>query len=168
MRRSQAALAIAHRRALYIVSALTWLSGVLWLYLRHFGQTPGEFGPQPSPAQAPCLKIHGAAAMAFLIVLGSLLPSHVPVGWRHKRQRPSGGLLLAGCAVLVATGWGLYYVGQDQWREGTSVVHSVVGFGLPILIALHVWLGQRKTSLRAQPSGNDPKNRTHVATTKTS
>lgn len=157
MRQSQAALGLTHKRALYVVSALTWLSGTLWLYLRYFGQTRGEFGPQPSPAQAPCLMVHGAAAMAFLLALGSLLPSHVPLGWRHKRQRPRGGVLLAACVALIATGWGLYYIGEDRWRDGTSVAHSVLGAGLPFLIVLHVRSGLRKPAAqnrRGEPHAN--------------
>lgn len=150
MRQSQVALGQTHKRVLYAVSALTWFSGVVWLFLRYFGQTHGEFGSQPSPVQTPCLELHGAAAMAFLLVLGSLLPAHVPVGWRNKRQRPSGGLLLSACGVLILSGWGLYYIGQDRWREWTSATHSILGICFPGLVILHVWMGRRKLSARVQ------------------
>lgn len=133
-------LAPWHKRTLYGVATILWLSGALWLYFHYFGQTQGNYGPQNSALLSPTLKIHGAAAMAFLIALGSLLTTHVPLGWRQKIQRPSGASLLTASAVLILSGWGLYYIGQDQWREWTSAVHSMIGLLFPLMIVAHVSL----------------------------
>lgn len=126
------------KRILYIASAILWLSGTIWLYLRYFTQTHDEFGPLSHPAQTMLLEIHGAAAMAFLIIFGAVL-FHVKPGWLQKRQRPSGLLLIVSCAILIITGWGLYYLGNEHDRDLTSSIHSVLGFLMPVIIFFHVW-----------------------------
>ncbi len=127
-----------HKRSLYLVCGLLWLSGVFWLYFRYCVHTSNEFGLQTHPAQAVILKIHGALAMGFLIVFGSVL-YHIKPGWRQKSQRPSGTSLLIVCGILILTGWGLYYVGGDELRNWSSLSHSILGFLLPLIIFLHVW-----------------------------
>ena len=119
------------KRLLYSACALLWLSGAVWLYLHYFGQVQTDYGPQVSPWQPLCLKIHGAAAMGFLMILGAFFLQHVPAGWQQKNQRPSGSSLIAVAALLVVTGWGLYYVGSERLRHATSLIHSMLGFCLP-------------------------------------
>jgi Kef-type K+ transport system membrane component KefB len=132
------------KKILYIASALLWVSGVAWLYLRYFGQIQTEYGLQSSPAQPLWLKIHGAAAMAFLMVFGTFLLQHVPAGWQDNRHRPSGSSLVVFCALLVLSGWGLYYLGDEKLRHMTSFLHSGIGVLFPLIIFLHVWLTNRK------------------------
>ena len=127
-----------HKRMLYAVILLLWISGVVWLYLRYFVQIQGEYGPEAHPAQAMLLKLHGAVAMIFLIVFGSIL-YHIRPGWKTKSQRPSGVSLLTTCIVLILTGWGLYYIGHEKIRYLSSAIHSILGFFLPVIIFLHVW-----------------------------
>ena len=138
MKRSEALLPPMQKRLLYGATALLWLSGALWLYYKYFGQVQGDYGLQASPAQPILLEIHGAAAMAFLMLFGSLLIQHVPVGWKQNRQRPSGVSVITLCGVLILTGWGLYYLGSDHFRRWTSWTHSILGLALPILIWIHV------------------------------
>lgn len=133
-----ARLSRPHRRALYGVCALLWVSGACWLYLTYFaGGVVDAAAPAPPPPLL--LELHGAAAMAFLLVFGSLLPAHLPNGWRKKRQRPSGLALVGISAILVVSGWGLYYFSQEGLRSATSVVHSVLGILLPFVMGVHVW-----------------------------
>jgi len=138
------ALGPRQKRSLYSVTALLWLSGAGWVWLRYFGQVQGAFGPEPRPLQATMLKLHGAAAMLFLVALGALLPQHVPLGWKTRRQRPSGASLLGICALLTLTAWGLYYAGSDELRPYISWTHTALGLALPGAVALHVWLAARR------------------------
>jgi hypothetical protein len=132
-----ARLSRALKRALYSVCALLWLSGAWWLYLSLLGAQAGE-------STAPLLlEIHGAAAMAFLLVFGALVPDHLPRGWRQKRERVSGLSLATLCGILIVSGWGLYYFGQEELRAATSVVHSVLGILLPCALGVHVWRARR-------------------------
>jgi MFS family permease len=125
------------KRALYAVSALLWLSGAWWLYLSLLGRQAED------PTAPLLLEVHGAAAMGFLLVLGALLTDHLPRGWRQERERASGLSLVTLCAILIISGWGLYYFGQEQLRAATSWVHSVLGLLLPCAVGVHVWRGRR-------------------------
>lgn len=136
-----------HKKMLYGISALLWLSGTVWLYFRYYPPMQGEFGVQSHPAQTFCMKLHGAAAMGFLVILGMAL-YHIPPGWRKKRQRPSGLSLLVICCLLILTGWGLYYSGNDDRRGFISASHSILGVLLPMIIFFHVWRIVRRRSKR--------------------
>src|SRR5450755_4430054 len=85
--RNSSRLSPWHRRAVYSAGLAVWISGVVWLYFRYLA-TPvaTDLGPSPHPAQAVAMKIHGAAAMAILLVVGTLLTVHVPAGWRQHRS----------------------------------------------------------------------------------
>jgi hypothetical protein len=141
------------KRSLYAVTAALCLSGAVWIWLRYFGAVQGTFGPEPSPLQPVFLKLHGAAAMTFLVVLGALLPQHVALGWRTKRQRPSGASILAVCAALTATGWCLYYAGSDGLRAYASWIHTVLGLALPAFITLHARLARKRKTVRMSHRG---------------
>jgi hypothetical protein len=132
------------KKSLYLSIALLWLSGALWLYYNYFGQVQGAYGPQTHPAQPILLEIHGAVAMAFLIIFGTLLIQHVPAGWHQKRQRPSGVSLLAISGLLTLTGWGIYYLVNQDLRRWTHWIHSVVGLVLPLIIFIHVQMNKTK------------------------
>jgi hypothetical protein len=146
MTKPKTALGPWHKGSLYGATALVWLSGGLWLVDKHFRQVPSDFGLQAPTTQAWWLALHGAAAMALLVILGSLLPEHVRLGWRRQTQRPSGGFLLGICGFLALTGWGLYYVGDRDLRGLVSLAHWIAGLALPAIIALHVLLARRRES----------------------
>ncbi len=126
------------KKMLYATSALLWVSGTIWLFFRYFIQGKGDFNSPSYAEQATCLRIHGAAAIVFLIVFGALL-YHILPGWRQKYQRPSGLSLIVTCVFLIITGWGLYYMGNEYYRNLVSVIHSILGFLLPAIIFFHVF-----------------------------
>src|SRR5258706_4667798 len=100
MKRTKLLLEPLQKRALYLTTAILWVSGGAWLYLL-----------ETDPARPLWMKLHGAAAMFFLIIFGTLLMQPVPLGWQQDNQRPSGASLIAVCRVLIATGLALHYVG---------------------------------------------------------
>ena len=122
MKRSKLLLGPLQKRVLYWATVLLWLTGAGWLV-------------RPAPLW---LKIHGAAAIAFLLVFGTLLDQHIPAGLRQEEERPSGVWLAILCGLLVLTGWGLYYFGNEALRQWTSRLHWAVGLVLPVLLFLHV------------------------------
>ena len=130
---------------LYGVLTLLFFSGVAWAYWTYLAAWPGDF---EISAKAWAMKIHGAAAMAVLVLIGMLLSGHVKSAWRARRNRANGSIFLSVFAVLTVTGYGLYYAGGEVVREWTSWIHLVVGLALPILLLIHILLG-RKT----RPSG---------------
>ncbi len=138
---------------LYWAIAFLWLTGVGWLYFR-YGTHWEDLESNSNSTQVLLLKVHGAAAMFFLVVLG-LVIHHIGSGWRQKRQRLSGSLLAISCGALILTGWGLYYVGQESVRDIISQAHSWVGLFLPLIIFIHVWriIRRRRKLITGQKRG---------------
>lgn len=137
----------AHRYCLYIVLALLFLSAVAWTYWNYLVAHSGDF---EASAKTWAMKIHGAAAMAILVLIGTLLTGHVKLAWRARRNRGNGALLLGVFGLLTITGYGLYYAGGEELRAWTSWIHLIVGLSVPLLIALHLVLG-KKTRPSATP-----------------
>jgi len=80
-------------------------------------------GDQPHVLEPWLLKLHGGAAMVFLVLLGTLLRVHIPSGWRSGRNRLSGAGLAGLNLLLIATGWALYHLGSESVRPSLSAVH---------------------------------------------
>jgi hypothetical protein len=129
--------------SVYVAFGLLIATGVAWLLLDSFVRVAGDFGPEHHPAQQWTLIAHGVAAYAFLIVAGAMIPVHIALGWKTRRNLGSG-LTLAGTLVLLAlTALGLYYLGDEIGRHWVSVVHWSVGLiGVPVLL-IHALRGRR-------------------------
>lgn len=130
-------------RLVYAATAALVLSGLAWLLLHYFLRREGDFGPMPNPLEHPMLAVHGAAAMLGLFVLGSLLPVHLLRGWQQRRNLVSGLILLAVQALLISSGYALYYASGDGFRAATSLVHWWLGLGLSGLLIWHIATGRR-------------------------
>jgi len=122
------------------VLALVFLSGVAWAYWNYLAASSGDF---EMSAKAWAMKIHGAAAMAILVLVGMLLNEHVRLAWRARRSRANGSVFLAAFAFLTITGYGLYYAAGERLRAWTSWVHLAIGLVLPILLLIHLFLGRK-------------------------
>jgi len=146
LRPSDVRLSLRHERWVWNVSLALLISGALWLVFHYFLTVSVEFGESRHPLEAWWLRLHGAAAMAFLIVLGTLLPIHIRRAWQVRRNYRSGVVVLTIVTTLVITGYGLYYVGSENLRLWISVIHWGIGLaGMPALI-LHVLMGTRNTA----------------------
>lgn len=119
------------RRLLYSTVVVLLASGVCWALIHYAGA-------QLYLSEPLLMKIHGAAAMAAPILIGGLLTVHVPGGWAEERSRLSGSAMLATCALLMLSGYVLYYAGNEAMREISSYAHLGLGLALPILLGLHL------------------------------
>jgi hypothetical protein len=137
--RLQQRLRRSHELWVYGSGGLLAVSGGAWLLCHFFLRLPG---PAPHPLEVWWLRLHGAALLAFLTVVGTLLPAHVVYGWRHRMNLGTGIPLLSVVAVLTLTGYGLYYLVDDDLRSWTSLVHWVVGLLAVALLALHAVRGR--------------------------
>lgn len=125
-------------RAVYLTFGLLFVTGVAWLVFDHWVRVGGEFGPEHHPVQHMLLIAHAIGAYIFLVVLGAMIPVHLPLGWNQRRNRLSGAALVTLFAFLSLTALGLYYIGEDALRTSTSLLHWVVGIvALPSLL-IHV------------------------------
>jgi hypothetical protein len=116
-----------HRRWIYWLGGALLLTGVAWLVFHNFVTVVGELGEERHPSEVWWLRLHGAAAMAFLVLVGTLIPGHVAGALRSGRNLSSGVPLLTLLAALALTGYGLYYAGGEETRSYISVCHWVVG-----------------------------------------
>jgi hypothetical protein len=93
------------------------------------------------------LMVHGGAAMATLLLLGALIPVHILRSWRSGKNLVSGSAMVTLNTLLVLTAFGLYYLGSETVRPWMSWIHIVVGFSVPVMLALHIFLGRRRFDL---------------------
>ena len=139
--RPQQRLGHVQERWVYAAGAALALSGLGWLVCHYLLHPPG---PGPHPLEVWWLRLHGLALILFLAVLGSVLPVHVRYGWRHHMNRVSGALVLGVAGLLALSGYGLYYLVDDDLREWTSIAHWIAGLAAIILLLTHVVLGKRR------------------------
>tara|TARA_R110002096_G_scaffold199271_17_gene383132 strand:- start:4557 stop:4997 length:441 start_codon:yes stop_codon:yes gene_type:complete len=136
----------SYRTFLFLFILLSWTTGIAFYILNNFIEMEGEFGPQKHPWQYPLLKIHGASAFLMMITYGYLLATHIPAGWKAKRSRKAGLLLVATQGFLIVTAYLLYYAGwEEEVRKYLVWTHASVGFTFPFLVALHIVSGRRRT-----------------------
>ncbi|HKR92905.1 hypothetical protein [Novosphingobium sp.] len=114
-----------------------WLSGAAWLLLHYFGQKQGDFGPETNPIEPWMMKAHGLALIPALLGIGGMFVVHIPKGWTHLHQRVAGIALCVVLSLLIASGYLLYYVGDDTTRTWASKVHWLIGLGLPVIFVWH-------------------------------
>ena len=123
--------------AIYGVLGATWGSGVLWLVVHYFLARQGEFGAEPHPLEHWSLALHGAGAFATLLLGGWLWKAHVAPWWDSPNRRHSGIVLIALGAVLIGSGYLLYYASGDALRELIGKLHWIVGLALALPLLVH-------------------------------
>ena len=131
-----------NRRSTYASILVLVLSGAAWLIARHFLRPASEFGESVHPFEPLAMKVHGAGAMAMLFFLGSLMNSHIRRAVKARRNLASGWAMIMTMAVLVMTGFGLYYLAGEASRPIWSTIHWVIGLVLAGLIVGHVLIGR--------------------------
>lgn len=137
------------RRAFYAVFAALFVSGAAWVLV---GSPDPEAGTAWLDELPPALlKIHGGAAMLFLLLLGAFATQHIPALWRGGGNRLTGTVMIGFNALLIVTAYGLYYSGSDLVRAWASDLHIAAGLALPAAVAHHVWTGRRRRR-RAGPA----------------
>jgi hypothetical protein len=123
----------------HIIFIICAASGVLYL-LAH------EFDISPLPVENHSLLItHGVAAYFFALLFGAVMPIHIKAGWKSKRNKISGSLMVTVMSLLLISGLFLYY-GADT-REAALWVHWVIGCGLVLLFPFHFIAGRRANYL---------------------
>ncbi len=134
------------RRGFYGVFGVLLASGLAWLAAHFFLRRAGEFGPTIHPFEPWSMKLHGAAAMAALWWVGSLLQIHVRRALAAQRNVAAGWSMLGLLAWLTLTGYGLYYLAGEESRPLWSGAHWVAGVVLPLLVWVHVRTGRKLRS----------------------
>jgi len=142
MKRRGLQISQRHRLALYAVSLALFLSGAAWAWIHRLDEA-GQAGEALRRANAKLIAVHGLVAVGFVLVLGTLLPGHVRRAWNARKNRGQGAFFLAAMGLLTASGYALYYLGDDPWRRAGSGLHLWLGLIAPILLFWHIRTGKR-------------------------
>jgi uncharacterized membrane protein (Fun14 family) len=150
----------AARRALYATITALIGSGVWWIAVHYAGvffeNKPDELARLAKEALA--LKVHGATAFVAMFALGAMSAAHVRRGWALKRNRRIGSLLVGLFALLVVTGYALYYLVSDDTHAPVSVLHWVLGLAVGPLLVIHIATGRqsRGAAIEREPNLRRP------------
>jgi hypothetical protein len=129
---------------LWVCFGLLAVSGVLlipgMLELRLEMEVPDAWLPA---ARVRWAALHGFAAFAGVMAIGTLLPLHVRHGLRQRRSRVTGIALLCLWAVVIVSGWGIYYLIDELWSLWSSLTHTVIALVLIFMLTVHVVVGRR-------------------------
>jgi len=128
------------RACLHLSAFITSGTGLLYGWLRYFGQRPGDFGPEAHPAQALLQHLHVLTAPLLVFTLGVLVRGHVqPMLRRGSSVGRASGLatvgvlapmILSGCLVQVAM--------APAWRTGWAWVHGIASLLFLLGYAVHL------------------------------
>jgi hypothetical protein len=135
-------LSRAQQSWIYSTFGVLFLSGLWWTFLHFWGRTQGTFGEESSPFEPVSLEIHGAAAMVFLLVFGSLIPGHIRGGLLARKNFKNGISLVALSAILIVSGYLLYYSSGERVRTAVEWVHLAVGIAAVPALIWHVLAGR--------------------------
>ncbi|MBL8630478.1 MAG: hypothetical protein JNM81_12650 [Rhodospirillaceae bacterium] len=142
-KRTEARVGLLPRRrkiTIYAVSLGTLLTGAVWLIYHYFIRTVDKFGfESPDPAQKWWIIAHAVFGVCAVWLFGVLWPNHVKKSWRVKVRRLTGGVLFGLVLWLTLTGVALYYIGQDDWRSWTSILHWGAGLAAAVAFIWHLY-----------------------------
>src|SRR5882724_6571020 len=124
----------AARLASFVTFAALWMSGCLWLVLHLGFAQQTQFGPSPNPWEPALLRVHGWLAVGGVFLLGWISAAHVSERWTGPRRRPSGIFLTVLAALLIVSGYALYYT-TERLHDIAATTHEWVG-AAAILTAL--------------------------------
>ncbi|MGJ4997078.1 hypothetical protein ACQR0Z_21825 [Bradyrhizobium sp. HKCCYLS3077] len=141
----------AFRFAVYAIFGLLFASGALWIYADQMKTRSEADSEAWQQASAMLLSAHGGTAMITLMLLGALGPMHVQRAWRASKNRATGVLSVALYGLLIATAFGLYYVGSEALRPWISTVHIAFGLGVPVVLTAHIVVGRSSVAAVRPP-----------------
>jgi hypothetical protein len=147
MKRRAFQISPRHRGILYVVSLVLLFSGAAWAWV-HGLDEQGSAGVTLRNLKPWLMKAHGFAAVGFVLVLGTLLPTHIRRSWHARKNRSHGAFFLGAVSLLSLSGYALYYLGDETWRDAASQFHLWLGLSSPILLVWHIRSGRRATAAR--------------------
>jgi hypothetical protein len=131
------------RAAVYVILGALWISGCAWLLLDQCCAKRGPFGIEPHPLEPPLLLIHGVVAVVGMYLLGWITARHALRWWTAGLRRISGGVLAAMLAVLIVSGFALFFLSDDAWQRAAGLSHEVLGVVVTVFAIQHWFLHRR-------------------------
>ncbi len=141
-------MTLLERWSLHVASLLVGLTGLLYGWLRYFGQRAGEFGLEPHPLQALLQHLHVLTAPVLVFTLGLVVKVHVLPLWRRGRAsgRPSGVVLALIMGPMVMAGYLVQVATDPTWRGACAWVHGLASLLFLLGYAVHLFMPARAES----------------------
>lgn len=141
-----------HRVILYGLFALLFASGFSWWLADEAEEEAGRAVAWAETLKPWALRVHGAAAMAFLVALGTVLPLHAQKAWPSRINRLTGILLSGWFGLQALTGYGLLYLGKQVARDWAGQIHVTLGLLSALVLVGHILWGKRSMRRLRAPS----------------
>lgn len=132
-----------HRAWVYGVLVLLFSSGFVWWMADEAQEESRSPVAWAETAKPWLMRVHVAAAFAFLVVLGTLLPSHADRAWAGRVNRASGLFLGTVFGLQALTAYGLRFFPTEVLKDPAGTLHVSLGLLLPLFIGVHVVWGRR-------------------------
>jgi hypothetical protein len=118
------------RWSVWSSSVLTFVTGVIYLWLKYGLETDDPFAVINHPWQPVVLKIHILVAPLLVFSVGMVALRHV---WRHlqsgsREGRRSGLIALVTLGPMIATGYLIQAITDEGWLRAMAWSH--IGLGL--------------------------------------
>jgi hypothetical protein len=130
------------RAMIHATFGALWIAGAWVFVLKHFFQTPSEFGPAPHPWQPKILMIHGMIAVLVTYLFGWISSRHIADTWRRGVDRTSGLWLIGLIAPLIVTGFASFFLVDDSLRSWNGSIHEILGLALILPWIVHLMWGR--------------------------
>lgn len=130
-------LSSTYKSLMYVIFLVLFVTGGIWLYEAYFMKALDPYTPASHELGQSAMKIHGGFSMFFLIMFGMLLATHIPYGIKSKKNFYSGMAMVTITFILSVTGYLLYYVSSENIRDYASIIHSIFGIVIPLVLVFH-------------------------------
>jgi hypothetical protein len=87
--------------------------------------------------------MHGIIAILSMYLFGWITARHVMRWWPAGMRRVSGGGLAAFIAILIVSGFALFFLTDDGWIRYSAVSHEVLGLAVTVFAIRH-WIYRRR------------------------
>ena len=132
------------RNFIYFVLVTLSVSGVLLipsaLEMRLEWSAPWSLSGEPRIAFHAA---HATAAFLALFIIGALWVIHIRAGLARRKNHYSGIAMVVLMALLLLSGIGLYYAGDELLGRLSVVLHLATGLLLPLSLGVHIVMARR-------------------------
>lgn len=140
-----------HRAVVYSVFAVLFASGFTGWLAKEAVEDAGGTVAWVETWNPRVMRIHLGAAMTFLVVLGTVLATHVRTAWSPGINRNSGVFLGGWFLMQGLTGYVLLGFGGNVLQGWNGKIHVTLGLLAPLVLGGHILWGKWRMRPRRSP-----------------
>ena len=135
-----------HQAAVYAVTGMLVVSGLVWgVLLHYFGQTKGVLVLRPIRWKCGCCAYTAVPLWRRLSSTARCCRSMCAAPGAIRRNIYLGITLIVAMLILTITAYLLYYAGSEETRPVISAIHWIIGVVVAPLLTWHVISGRAQT-----------------------